>query len=273
MKTNTSYPEDPIRCIEDQFPEEVKATMNVFYSMESELDKTLKQNEILNDRLLEETLAEDVRNLVITSCVEIKNKNLREEIASFLKESKDVSNVYTFRNDASDVTEELVETNQCDKDKVKFDFDEIETQNIEFEHQVASLLKENEHLKLVYKNLFDSIKKSRVQVKSSNITQNEAGNLTFDVSEVMDNKIEQILGNMDSFPSLIAEGNISELEKESGEKKNIFENAKCELQTKIIVLEKVLTQQTKDFDDIQLELSNRTAKSKRILKNLKMLRF
>ncbi|GJZ41089.1 hypothetical protein Tco_0587975 [Tanacetum coccineum] len=62
----------------------------------------------------------------------------------------------------------------------------------------------------------------------------------------------------DSSPSLIAESNISELEKESGE--NICENAKYELQTKIVKLEKVLTQQIKDFDDIKLELSKRTAK-------------
>ncbi|GKA07029.1 hypothetical protein Tco_0686253 [Tanacetum coccineum] len=51
---------------------------------------------------------------------------------------------------------------------------------------------------------------------------------------------------------------ISELKKESGE--NICDNAKCEFQTKIVELEKVLIQQTKDFDDVKLELSNRTAK-------------
>ncbi|GJY13505.1 hypothetical protein Tco_0382814 [Tanacetum coccineum] len=50
------------------------------------------------------------------------------------------------------------------------------------------------------------------------------------------------------------------LASESGEKKNLCENAKCELQIKIVKLEKVLTQQTKDFDDVKLELSNRTAK-------------
>ncbi|GJW46956.1 hypothetical protein Tco_0078602 [Tanacetum coccineum] len=56
--------------------------MDVFDSMESELDETLKQNENLKDRLLEATLVEDARNLVITSCVEIENKNFREEIAT-----------------------------------------------------------------------------------------------------------------------------------------------------------------------------------------------
>ena len=39
---------------------------------------------------------------------------------------------------------------------------------MELEHAVASLQKENEHLKQTYKNLFDSIKRSRVQNQISN---------------------------------------------------------------------------------------------------------
>ncbi|GKA31211.1 hypothetical protein Tco_0717516 [Tanacetum coccineum] len=69
------------------------------------------QVQLLKDRLLEVTLAEDVKNLVINSCVEIKNKNLQDEIEQFSKESKDVSNesktADTFCNDAFDVTQEL----------------------------------------------------------------------------------------------------------------------------------------------------------------------
>ncbi|GJX92399.1 hypothetical protein Tco_0345725, partial [Tanacetum coccineum] len=54
-------------------------------------------------------------------------------------------------------------------EKVKKDIDEIETINIEPEHSVAKLLSENEnlrkereHLKSIYKDQFDSIKKTRV---------------------------------------------------------------------------------------------------------------
>ncbi|GJT76520.1 hypothetical protein Tco_1538575 [Tanacetum coccineum] len=54
--------------------------------------------------------------------------------------------------------------------KVKNDIDVIETINIELEHSVAKLLaeneqlhKENEHLKQTYKDLFDSIKRTRIQ--------------------------------------------------------------------------------------------------------------
>ncbi|GJS78651.1 hypothetical protein Tco_0728532 [Tanacetum coccineum] len=42
--------------------------------------------------------------------------------------------------------------------KVKHDIDVIETMNIELEHKVSKLLKENETLKRHYKELFDSIK-------------------------------------------------------------------------------------------------------------------
>ncbi|GJX24227.1 hypothetical protein Tco_0228672 [Tanacetum coccineum] len=48
---------------------------------------------------------------------------------------------------------------------VKKDFDEIETINIELEHRVTKLIAENEHLKQTYKQLYDSIKPSRVHAK------------------------------------------------------------------------------------------------------------
>ncbi|GKA23112.1 hypothetical protein Tco_0709074 [Tanacetum coccineum] len=48
---------------------------------------------------------------------------------------------------------------------VKKDIDEIETINIELEHKVTKLNAENEHLKQTYKQLYDSIKPSRVRAK------------------------------------------------------------------------------------------------------------
>ncbi|GJZ32304.1 putative reverse transcriptase domain-containing protein [Tanacetum coccineum] len=47
--------------------------------------------------------------------------------------------------------------------KVKNDIDAIETINIELEHKVAKLLKENENLKRHYKEMFDSIKTTRAK--------------------------------------------------------------------------------------------------------------
>ncbi|GJX76225.1 hypothetical protein Tco_0323036 [Tanacetum coccineum] len=326
---------------------------DVFVSMKNDLDETLKQNDFLKDRLLEASLAEDVKNLVITSCVEIRNKDLYDENERISKESKDVSNesktADTVCNDAFEVTRELskrivvlekdmskfeakniafevalqhkswennslktlqkenenfmaslqienahskqtykdlfesvqrskVETNECDEVKDKVNFDEIETKNIKLEHRVASLIKENEHLKFTYQSLFDSIKKSRVQTKTSNVTQNVAENLRSQLFEFAETKFNNILGKIeffkknqfDSFSRSNVDCHISELKMESGE--NICDNAKCEFQTKFVELEKVLTQQTKDFDDVKLELSNRTVKFKAYFEKLEKMK-
>ncbi|GJS24712.1 hypothetical protein Tco_0453344 [Tanacetum coccineum] len=154
----------------------------------------------------------------------------------------------TYKDLFESVQRSKVETNQCDEVKVKDNFDEIETKNIELEYRVASLIKENEHLKLTYKNLFDSIKKSRVQTKTSNVTQNEAENLKSQLFEFAETKFSNILEKIEFF------------KKSPGEKQHLFENKTSVFQIKIDELEKVLTQQTKDFNAVKLELSNRTAK-------------
>nr|GFB18990.1 pyruvate, phosphate dikinase regulatory protein, chloroplastic [Tanacetum cinerariifolium] len=49
--------------------------------------------------------------------------------------------------------------------KVEREVEEIETQNLELDHKVTKLAAKNDHLKQTYKQLFDSIKSSRVQSK------------------------------------------------------------------------------------------------------------
>nr|GEY68799.1 hypothetical protein [Tanacetum cinerariifolium] len=51
------------------------------------------------------------------------------------------------------------------EDKIKKKLDEIETINIELDHRVTKLIAENEHLKQTYKQLYDSIKSSRIRSK------------------------------------------------------------------------------------------------------------
>ncbi|GJW74695.1 hypothetical protein Tco_0134065, partial [Tanacetum coccineum] len=51
------------------------------------------------------------------------------------------------------------------KDKVKKDTEEIETINIKLDHRVSKLIAENEHLKQTYKQLYDSIKPTRIRSK------------------------------------------------------------------------------------------------------------
>ncbi|GKD74260.1 hypothetical protein Tco_1332542 [Tanacetum coccineum] len=51
------------------------------------------------------------------------------------------------------------------EDKIKQDLEEIETINIELDHRVTKLIAENEHLKQTYKQLYDSIKPTRIRSK------------------------------------------------------------------------------------------------------------
>ncbi|GKA03011.1 hypothetical protein Tco_0675792 [Tanacetum coccineum] len=113
--------------------------------------------------------------------LESENKSLKKAVAQL---QKDFS-----RMEAHCVNMELKYQNQALKDrqhgqilnetsnkaKIKKKIDVHETINIELEHSVAKLLagneklrKENEHLIQTYKDLYDSIKKTRVQTKDHN---------------------------------------------------------------------------------------------------------
>nr|GFC12733.1 pyruvate, phosphate dikinase regulatory protein, chloroplastic [Tanacetum cinerariifolium] len=95
-----------------------------------------------NDRPLTHALSVKIVNIVIHDCM-----NENDTVILKLKEK--------IKSSSGDVKERKVER------KV----DEIETQNLELDHKVTKLAAENNHLKQTYKQLFDSIKSSRVQSK------------------------------------------------------------------------------------------------------------
>ncbi|GJT10993.1 hypothetical protein Tco_0858035 [Tanacetum coccineum] len=117
----------------NRFKRDVKEMKDVFVSVENDLDETFKQNELLKDQLLGVSLAEDVKNIFITSCMEIRNKDLHDETKRISRESKDVLNESTTAdtvcNDAFEVTQELSKRiAELEKDLSKF-----EAKNIAFE--------------------------------------------------------------------------------------------------------------------------------------------
>ncbi|GKA95370.1 hypothetical protein Tco_0817408 [Tanacetum coccineum] len=67
---------DATKSIQKEFPKEVRDMMNAFESIESDLDATLKQNEILTDLLLGATLKHDVERCVLM-CSYFMNDNLK----------------------------------------------------------------------------------------------------------------------------------------------------------------------------------------------------
>ncbi|GKC51726.1 hypothetical protein Tco_1074471 [Tanacetum coccineum] len=96
-------------------------------------------------------------------------ETLEDAEKSQLKMNEFQKDEKTYKELFESVQRSKVETHQCDEAIVKDDFDEIEMRNIELEYRVASLIKENEHLKLTYKNLtakfeayFEKLEKTKV---------------------------------------------------------------------------------------------------------------
>ncbi|GJR74931.1 hypothetical protein Tco_0087296 [Tanacetum coccineum] len=86
VKPIVDYLHTVLKSIQTEFPEEVKVMMDVFDLMESDLDKTMRQNEILNDRLLEAILKHDVESCVLM-CSDSMNDNLKDEIEKDKRDS------------------------------------------------------------------------------------------------------------------------------------------------------------------------------------------
>nr|GFC27264.1 reverse transcriptase zinc-binding domain-containing protein [Tanacetum cinerariifolium] len=81
------------------------------------------------------------------------------------------------------------------KRKVKRDVEEIKTLNIELDHKVTKLAAKNEHLKQTYKQLYDSIKSSRVQSKEQyDDLINKVNLKSVEVSDLNASLQEKVLG-------------------------------------------------------------------------------
>ncbi|GJW47492.1 hypothetical protein Tco_0079138, partial [Tanacetum coccineum] len=202
---------------------------------------------------MEASLAEDIKNLVITSCVEIRNKDLHDETERISKELKDILNdsktADTVCNDAFEFTQELsIRIVELEKDLLKFEAkgialeitlqhksrenNSLKTLQKENENFMASLQIENAHLKQTYKDLFDSFKGQELRLI---IFNNIFGKIEFFEKKQLD---------------------ISELNKESGEKHNLFENETSVFQIKIDELENSLAKQIKEISDLLIKIDN-----------------
>ncbi|GJX48321.1 hypothetical protein Tco_0273511 [Tanacetum coccineum] len=82
-------------------------------------------------------------------------------------------------------------------ENVKYDYCEIETKNVELENSVTKLLSENErlcneinHVKQVFKEQFDSIKKTRVRSKEQSDSLIDKLNLKFAENDNLEAQIQ-----------------------------------------------------------------------------------
>ncbi|GJY05314.1 hypothetical protein Tco_0371254 [Tanacetum coccineum] len=137
------------------------------FNNEGEVDQNAEQCHDI--RPLPAKLTDNMTTKLLDQSLESEYVCLKKTVAQF---QKDFS-----RMEAHCVNLELKYQNQVLKEgqqgqflnvksneaKVKHDIDVIETINIELEHKVAKLLKENETLKRHYKEMFDSIKTTRAK--------------------------------------------------------------------------------------------------------------
>ncbi|GKE00303.1 retrovirus-related pol polyprotein from transposon TNT 1-94 [Tanacetum coccineum] len=146
-----------------------------------------KQFLIENDRLLDQIISQDIVNIVVNAFV---NMNDSVNYVENCNKCLELEKFFTFVNQTEPTFDHLFELNNLKvelqaKDptikklkenikrlnktsttnSVKKDTDEIETINIELEHRVAKRIAENEHLEQTYKQIYDSIKPSRVRAK------------------------------------------------------------------------------------------------------------
>nr|GFD10332.1 hypothetical protein [Tanacetum cinerariifolium] len=83
--------------------------------------------------------------------------------------------------------------------KVESKVEDIETQNLELDHRFTKLTAENNHLKQTYKQLFDSIKCSRVQSKEQSLKEQLKGKAVLP-KDVSLNHIDPALLQVDVVP-------------------------------------------------------------------------
>ncbi|GJX24536.1 hypothetical protein Tco_0230832 [Tanacetum coccineum] len=230
-----------------------------FESVKSESHSHVYENEIFEqnsslkneNRCLKKTITElskqaaDVKEEMTKRCAQYEKDFAKLEAHCTSLELKSQNKILTF------VQNGQVLSNKSDEAKIKFDTKDLETINIELEYTVTSLLKENERLKTIYQNLFDSIKRSRVQTKSLNVSQNEAENLKSQLSEFADKKFDKVFQKINQWKR-----------KKLGEKKILFGYETSSFETKIKELEMTLAQQTKDFEDAKVDFSMKTDKIK-----------
>ncbi|GJU85069.1 retrovirus-related pol polyprotein from transposon TNT 1-94 [Tanacetum coccineum] len=191
---------DTFNAFDKTLLDEITKVQTVFNQIEAAVDQCsvdnnvfeiqIKQLWIDNDQLLNQIISQEIVHIVANSVdiLDVKKSCVNNSI--FQRENSGENlNAPTF-NQLFKINELKVPSQENDtvirkfkerfkslsgKDSVKNvknSIDEIETINIELEHSVAKLLsgnenlrKEREHLKSIYKDQFDSIRKTRVQSK------------------------------------------------------------------------------------------------------------
>ncbi|GJV16876.1 hypothetical protein Tco_1362199 [Tanacetum coccineum] len=183
-----------LKEIKEELIEEVQEMLNIFVSMEQQVnDKSPTENILENeiDRLLEASLTSEIRNCVLLSVEQQKHELLKVELEKSASDSRDIQanllkRIKILENDfqrsqAQSIDFELKLQHQ--KEKMDCDvswkakLSTLHDENVLLKHQVESTVKERENIKLEFQKLFNSIKATRAQ------HQNEINEMFEDVTQ------------------------------------------------------------------------------------------
>nr|GEV20554.1 hypothetical protein [Tanacetum cinerariifolium] len=129
-----------------------------------------------NERLLKQAISVDIVNIVVhdhvnSACKTVnRNNSFSQQSAPTFDQLFEINDLKAQSQENDTVIVKLKErlkslSGNVKEEKIKRELEETETINIELDHRVTKLVAENEHLKQTYKQLYDSIKSSRVRSK------------------------------------------------------------------------------------------------------------
>nr|GEU79727.1 reverse transcriptase [Tanacetum cinerariifolium] len=175
----------------DQFLiDEVTEVQNVFKQIELAVEQHCEEKNIFQNKM-EKVLQENDRLLTQALSVEIMNISVHDNVKSACWNVDVCARCVTIE---SELKKEFIKK-ECYKTLLQKEVAEIETLNIELDHKVAKLIAENEHLKQTYKQLYDSIKSSRVRSKEQcDDLINKVNLKSAEVSDLNASLQEKVLG-------------------------------------------------------------------------------
>nr|GEX20260.1 hypothetical protein [Tanacetum cinerariifolium] len=179
---------DLFNSFDQYLVDELSEVQNDFHKMKQAIEQhrvgsktfEVKMNKVLNknEQHLEQVISKDIVNIILNSSVDDAYENMHEcekclQLETELLNRKDFIKKETYdklfrKKDMviSKLKERIKSlSGQMKEDKIKMYLEEIETINIKLDHRVSKLVAENEHLKQAYKQLYDSIKSTRIQSK------------------------------------------------------------------------------------------------------------
>ncbi|GJY36122.1 hypothetical protein Tco_0421500 [Tanacetum coccineum] len=146
--------EDATKINQMEFPKEVKAMIDVFDSMESDLDETLRQNEILNIKKVKRESIDVQKNLL---------KRIKILEYDFQRcQTQSIDYELQLQHQKEKTNSETSLKNLCENFWIS-KMEKLENKNVSLEFQVQSLIKERENVIMRYQKLYDSIKKTQTQ--------------------------------------------------------------------------------------------------------------